>query len=181
MNQEELVKRLQIKDIMAFERLYDMYWENICGVVNTIVRDKYLAEEISQNVFVQVWNNSHNYNLSKGRFFSWVLNIARKAAIEEVLSKSYEDDKNNASADYFLSILDDTNADIPLIDSIGFKKLAKDLKKKYIQIVDLIYFKGYTPKETSETLNIPLRMVKTRNRNCIFQLRENMTLEFEWM
>ena len=67
------------------------------------------------------------------------------------------------------------------IDTIGMKAIVDNLNENQRILVEYIYFKGYTPKETSETLNIPLRMVKTRNRNCIFQLRENMTLEFEWM
>lgn len=179
MNQEELVKRLQIKDIMAFERLYDLYWENICGVVNTIVRDKSLAEEISQDVFAKVWNDSHNYSPSKGRFFSWVLNIARKAAIDKVGSKSNANIKKYLSADFFLGILNNNNADNLLNDANGLKKLAKNVKKKNIEIFDLLYFKGYSEREASEVLGIPLHKVKKRNRRCIFQIRENMT--FEWM
>lgn len=178
MNQEELVKRLQIKDIMAFERLYDMYCENICGVINTIVRDKSLAEEISQNVFAKVWNDSHNYNPSKGRFFSWILNIARKAAIEEVRSKSDEDTKKYLTADYFLDFLNGGDKNNLLNDANGLKKLAKNVGKKNIEIIDLLYFKGCTQQEAPKVLGIPLGKLKKRNRNSISQIRENMT--FEW-
>ena len=178
MNQEELVKRLQIKDIMAFERLYDMYRENICGVINTIVRDKSLAEQISQDVFAKVWSDSQNYSPLKGRFFSWLLNIARKAAIDELRSTSPENNKKNLSADYLLGILNDNNEDNLLNDANGLKKLAKNLEKKNIEIFDLLYFKGYTQREISEVLGIPLSEVKKRNRNCILKIRGNMT--FEW-
>ena len=93
MDLEPLVERFQQKDLSAFEKLYGMYSENICGVINTIVRNNDLAEEICQDVFVKVWNNAESYNSSKGRFFTWVLNIARNAAIDEVRSKSYKNSK----------------------------------------------------------------------------------------
>jgi len=179
MTQEELVKRVQIKDIMAFERLYDMYWENICGVINTIVPDKSLSEEISQDVFAQVWNDSHKYNPSKGRFFSWLLKIARKAAIDKVNSKFSENDKKNLSADYVLGMLKDGQINHQPKDLNGFKKLSKNVARKNMEIVDLLYFKGYTEQQTSELLGINQRRIKKINRSSISQIRENMT--FEWM
>ena len=176
MDLEPLVERFQQKDLSAFEKIYGMYSENICGVINTIVRNNDLAEEICQDVFVKVWNNAESYNSSKGRFFTWVMNIARNAAIDEVRSKSYKNSKKNLSADYFVSIVADDSAVNSSIDSIGLTKLIKGLKKKCIQLIDMLYFKGFTQKEASEKLEIPLGTVKTRNRSCISQLRKNMQL-----
>ncbi|HMB63385.1 MAG TPA: sigma-70 family RNA polymerase sigma factor [Eudoraea sp.] len=178
MDLDELVRRFQKKDIIAFEKLYEMYWENICGVVHTIVRNKNLAEEIAQDVFAKIWNNSNSYNPSKGRFFTWILNIARNAAIDEIRSKSYKNQKKNLSTDYFVGILergDDLDAKV---DTEGLKKLLNKLTEKCIQMISLLYFKGYTQKEAAEELAIPLGTVKTRNRSCISQLRENITLKW---
>ena len=174
MDLEPLVERFRQKDLSAFEKLYGMYSENICGVINTIVRNNDLAEEICQDVFVKVWNNAESYNSTKGRFFTWVMNIARNAAIDEVRSKSYKNSKKNLSADYFVSIVADDSAVNSSIDSIGLTKLIKGLKEKCIQLIDVLYFKGFTQKEASEKLEIPLGTVKTRNRSCISQLRKNM-------
>ncbi|MDB4292422.1 sigma-70 family RNA polymerase sigma factor [Maribacter sp.] len=179
MNQEELVKRLQVKDIMAFERLYDMYHENVCGVVHTIVRDKTLAEELTQNVFATVWSDAHNYSPLKGPFFSWVLHIARKAAFDELGARSVENNENILSVDYLLGILNGKDEGHLLHDANGLKKLAKNVEKKNIEIFDLLYFKGYSQRKTSEVLGIPLSKVIQRNRNCILKIRGNMT--FEWM
>ncbi|WP_149276146.1 RNA polymerase sigma factor [Pareuzebyella sediminis] len=177
MDLDALVLRFQKKDVIAFEQLYGMYWENICGVVNTIVRNKSLAEEITQDVFTKVWNNSDSYNASKGRFFTWVLNIARNAAIDKVRSKSYKNQKKNLSADYFVGILnkaDHIDDNEERIDSSALKKLLLNLKEKCLRIIEMLYFKGYTQKEVSKELDIPLGTVKTRNRSCISQLRENI-------
>lgn len=179
MELEVLIKRFQKKDVLAFERLYQMYSENICGAINTIVRNGDLAEEICQDVFVKIWNNSENYNPAKGRFFTWVLHIARNAAIDEIRSKPYKENKKNLSTDYFVDILEDKEDVHSKIDIIGLKKLLGTLNEKCVQIIDLLYFKGCTQKEVAEELDISLGTVKTRNRNCISQLRENNTIE--WM
>ncbi|NNE77994.1 MAG: sigma-70 family RNA polymerase sigma factor [Pricia sp.] len=180
MDLDALVVRFQKRDIIAFEKLYDMYWINICGVVNTIVRDKALAEEVTQDVFTKVWNNSDSYTASKGRFFTWLLNIARNAAIDKVRSKSYKNQKKNLSADYFVGILNRAGSEDEYeeeqFDTTALKKLVLNLKDKCLQIIEMLYFKGYTQKEASKELDIPLGTVKTRNRSCISKLRENITV-----
>lgn len=176
MQLDQLVRKFQTKDVAAFERLHSMYADNICGVINTIVRNDALAQEICQDVFIKVWNKAESYNSSKGRFFTWILNIARNAAIDEVRSKSFKNSKKNLSADYFVGILDHGGSTESEVDSIGLKKLVKNLKDKCIQVIELLYFKGYTQKEAAEELQIPVGTIKTRNRSCISQLRKNLKL-----
>ncbi|ALM07419.1 RNA polymerase sigma-70 factor [Sediminicola sp. YIK13] len=176
MELEVLVSHFQSKDMKAFEKLYAMYSENICGVINTIVKNTDLAEEICQDVFMKAWNNAESYNASKGRFFTWIMNIARNAAIDELRSKSNKNSKQNLSSDFFVDILeskDDLNSQM---DTIGIQNLLKNLKEKCVQIIELLYFKGYTQKEAAEELDIPVGTVKTRNRNCISQIRGNIAI-----
>ncbi|MDX1766498.1 RNA polymerase sigma factor [Arenibacter troitsensis] len=177
MELEIIVAQFQKKDADAFQKLYNMYSENICGVINTIVKDTNVSEEICQDVFMKAWNNAESYNASKGRFFTWILNIARNAAIDEIRSKSYKNSKKNLSADYFVGILESmTDSEEGKEDVVGLKKLLVNLKDKCIEIIELLYFKGLTQKEVSKELDIPLGTVKTRNRSCITQIRTNMAL-----
>jgi RNA polymerase sigma-70 factor (ECF subfamily) len=179
MELEMLVRRFQKKDVIAFEKLYDMYIDNIRGVIQSVVRNREISEELAQDVFVKIWDNSASYNSSKGRFFTWILNIARNAAIDKVRSKGYKDQKKNLTADYFVGILEQTDGNEETIDTTVLRKLLMNLKKKCIQVIEMLYFRGYTQKQASEELEIPLGTVKTRNRNCIGKLRENMTLEWK--
>lgn len=152
-----------------------MYADNICGVINTIVRNEGRSQEICQDVFVKIWENATSYNASKGRFFTWILNIARNAAIDEIRSRSYKNEKKNLSADYFVSVLESKEEEsIDTMETKGLMKLVKNLKKKCVQLIELLYFRGYTQKEAAEELAIPVGTVKTRNRSCISKLRENM-------
>ncbi len=106
MNLDLLVERFQKKDVSAFEKLHGMYASNICGIINTIVRNDDIAKEVCQDVFVKIWNNAENYNPSKGRFFTWILNIARNAAIDEVRSKSFKNSKKNLSSEYLVDMFE---------------------------------------------------------------------------
>tara|TARA_R110002126_G_scaffold271835_1_gene415876 strand:+ start:303 stop:836 length:534 start_codon:yes stop_codon:yes gene_type:complete len=169
-----LVEQFKQKDPSAFEKLHGMYADNICGVINTIVKNDGIAQEICQDVFIKIWNNSESYNSSKGRFFTWILNIARNAAIDEIRSRSYKNEKKNLSADYFVGILQNKEEEDSVVDTKGLRNLVKNLKEKCVQIIELLYFRGYTQKDAAEELDIPLGTVKTRNRSCISQLRDNM-------
>lgn len=177
MQLDALVERFKNKDASAFEILYGMYSDNICGVIETIVRNEGRSQEICQDVFVKIWNNAESYNSSKGRFFTWILNIARNAAIDEVRSRSYKNQKKNLSADYLVGILAHKEDTEDGIDTSGIRKMVKNLKEKCVQIIELLYFRGYTQKEAAEELEIPVGTVKTRNRSCISQLRETMDVK----
>ena len=174
MNLDTLIHKFQKKDVAAFEQLHSMYAENILGVINTIIQNPERSEEICQDVFVKIWDKASNYNPSKGRFFTWILNIARNAAIDELRSKSQKNWKKNLATSYFVGNLEEHDDMDSKMDVIGLRKLLKGLKEKCTELIELLYFKGFTQKEAAEQLDIPIGTVKTRNRNCISQIRENM-------
>ena len=176
MNLDTLIHKFQKKDVAAFEQLHSMYAENILGVINTIIQNPERSEEICQDVFVKIWDKASNYNPSKGRFFTWILNIARNAAIDELRSKSHKNWKKNLATNYFVGNLEEHDDMDSKMDVIGLRKLLKGLKEKCTELIELLYFKGYTQKEAAEQLNIPIGTIKTRNRSCISQIRENMKI-----
>ena len=172
MQPDDLILRLQKKDEKAFERLYELYSESIFGVINTILRDKASSEEVLQDVFIKVWDNAESYSVKKGRFFTWLLNIARNAAIDKTRSKAYKNQRKNLTQDYFVDILENKSSFSSKIDAIGIKKYIDILEPICKKVIDLLFFKGFTQKEASEELNMPLGTIKTRNRICINKLRE---------
>ena len=152
-----------------------MYASNICGVVHSIVRDPHRAEELTQDVFVKIWGARDSYDPKKGRFFTWVLNIARNAAIDELRSKTHKEQQLNLHTDFFVDIPEQVDAPAFGVNLKQVRRLVDGLSKKCRQLIDLLYFKGLTQKETAQYLDIPLGTVKTRNRNCILQLRKNLS------
>lgn len=167
----DLIVAMQNRDEKAFSRLFTMYNEAIYGIINSIVRDEKVAEELVQDVFIKVWNNASSYNIDKGRFFTWLLNIARNTAIDETRSKSFKNSRKNLSTSNFVDIVRSSDSLNKKTISIGIKKFVDALKPACIKIIDLLYFKGFTQAEASEALEIPLGTLKTRNRACIKDLR----------
>ncbi|UII75447.1 sigma-70 family RNA polymerase sigma factor [Flagellimonas sp. HMM57] len=176
MNLDDLIQQFQQKDKTAFEKLYTMYADNICGVINTIIQDPERAEELCQDVFVKIWEKSDSYNPTKGRFFTWILNIARNTAIDELRSKIHKNQKKNLHVHSLVGIFEKGEDLNSKIDTIGIQTLLKGLKEKCILLIDLLYYKGYTQKEVAKELNTPIGTIKTRIRSCISEIRKNMKL-----
>jgi RNA polymerase sigma-70 factor (ECF subfamily) len=169
---DTLVQQFQNKDQLAFEKLYNMYGNSIHGVVFNIVKDTAIADELMQDVFIKAWHKADTYSSKKGRFFTWILNIARNAAIDKTRSKAFKQSKQNLNSDFFVDIITSNDNLETSTDAIGIKKFVTNLGKKCIEVIELLYFKGFTQKEASEELQMPIGTVKTRNRNCIQQLRD---------
>lgn len=177
MELDQLIKAFQQKDVKAFEALYKMYCDSILGVINNIVRDEASSQEVLQDVFMKVWNNSASYSAKKGRFFTWILNIARNAAIDKIRSRSFKNNKGNVDSQSFADLIPSTENLDKKTDAIGITKFVNALADKCKEIIELIYFQGYTQKETAESLGIPIGTIKTRNRSCIDQLRSTLEIQ----
>jgi len=170
-DQSQLILQFQQKDVKAYEKLYNLYCNSISGVVNNIVKNDDVAQEITQDVFIKAWNKADTYSAKKGRFFTWLLNIARNAAIDYTRSKKFKQSKQNLSADFFVDILESSSSLDSETNTIGLKEFVTKLGETCKSVIELLYFKGFTQKEASEELNIPLGTIKTRNRTCIGELR----------
>lgn len=174
MQPDLLIKRLQEKDERAFAKIYELYADNLLGVVQVIVKNQDIAEEVMQDVFLKIWDYADSYNEKKGRFFTWMLNIARNAAIDKVRSKTYRNTQKNDDIEDFTYHLENDEDLNSKTDGIGISKWVQQLKPACIKLIDLLFFKGFTQVEAAETLEIPVGTVKSRNRNCLKQLRNEI-------
>lgn len=171
MEQEELLTELLKKDDRSFTLLYDNYSRSLYGVIYNLVRNTEEAEDVLQEVFVKIWKNIDSYNVSKGRLYTWMLNIARNTSIDRLRSKNFNNSQKNLTSDNFVHLHADSSQATNTIDAIGIKKFIMQLKPKCIQLIELLFYKGYTQQEASEELELPLGTVKTNNRNCMNELR----------
>jgi RNA polymerase sigma factor (sigma-70 family) len=168
-SEQELVALLQQRNEKAFGYLYDNYSGALYGIVNSIVTDKEIANDVLQNVFVNICRKIELYDAAKGRLFTWMLNIARNASIDELRSKGYRDSQKNQSLSENVDLAGVVTG--PAINDVGLKKVLTKLKSELRVLVDLSYFQGFTHEEISKLLNIPLGTVKTRIRSALIQLR----------
>tara|TARA_R100001369_G_scaffold20091_1_gene36661 strand:- start:140155 stop:140682 length:528 start_codon:yes stop_codon:yes gene_type:complete len=171
MQQDKLIEELQSGNEKAFSRIYELYSQSTYGIIFGIIKDASVSEEVLQDVFIKIWNNASSYNPEKGRFFTWVLNIARNASIDKIRSKDFKNKKLNLKSDIFVDILESKSNFFGSIDAIGLQKYIDILGPTCRKLIDLLFFQGFTQKETSEELQMPLGTVKTKNRVCIDKLR----------
>ena len=168
-SEQELVALLKEQNNDAFNYLYDHYSGALFTIINQIVPDKDTASDVLQEVFVNVWRKIGTYDETKGRLFTWMLNIARNAAIDKVRSKSYRDNQRNQTiAEGESGMAMSSN---PVVNDVGLKKVLTTLNEEYRKLIDLSYFQGFTHEEIAKMLGIPLGTVKTRIRTAISQLR----------
>jgi RNA polymerase sigma factor (sigma-70 family) len=166
----ELVSLLQHRNNQAFTYLYDNYSKALYGIISQIVPDKESANDVLQDVFVNIWRKIETYDTSKGRLFTWMLNIARNASIDRIRSKSFQNDLKNQALPDDLNKLNSQTVNNKA-DDTGLKKLLGKLTEDRRALIELSYFQGFTHEEISKGLNIPLGTVKTRIRSALLQLR----------
>ncbi|GAB5399819.1 MAG: sigma-70 family RNA polymerase sigma factor [Aureisphaera sp.] len=171
---DSLIEEMQRGSEKAFSSIYEMYSGAIHGVIYVILKDKELTEETLQDVFIKVWNNSKSYTIGKGRFYTWLLNIARNAAIDRTRSKDFKNSNKNLNTENFVDIVAGHDNLSKKMDALGLRTFVESLKPICIQIIDLLYFRGFTQAEAAKELDSPLGTVKTRARNCINELRNTM-------
>ncbi|MEP7170642.1 MAG: sigma-70 family RNA polymerase sigma factor [Bacteroidota bacterium] len=175
-SEEELVSLLKSKNTSAFSTLYDNYSAALYGVVLRIVEKEEIAEDILQESFVKIWNKIDSYDHSKGKLFTWMLNIARNTAIDELRSAQHKQSQQNRNIDDSVNMINASQSTSSKVDQIGLKETVARLKPDYKLIIDLLYFKGYTQDEVSKEFQIPLGTVKTKARAAMMQLRELMNV-----
>lgn len=171
-SEDELVSLLQSKDAQAFNYLYDNYSAALFGVIYKMIEEKELAEDILQEAFVKIWNSFSNYDSTKGRLFTWMLNITRNLTIDILRSKSYKKQAKIQAFENSVNNVTDTSGGTAQFDSLGIRRHLTLLKNDQKQIIDLAYFSGFTQEEIAKQLSIPLGTVKTRMRTAIMELRK---------
>ncbi len=172
--ESELVKMLKDRDNQSFSYLYNNYSGALYTIVLQIIPDQELANDVLQEVFINIWRKIDTYEHSRGRLFTWMLNIARNASIDFLRSKAYQNSKKNQELpDAFDANIAGQSTQMNT-DNIGLKKILQTLKAESRVLIDLAYFKGYTHEEIAEIEEIPLGTVKTRIRTALIQLREHL-------
>jgi RNA polymerase sigma factor (sigma-70 family) len=171
-SEEDLISLLRNRDMKGMEILYDNYSSALYGIIYRIIQSDEIAEDVMQETFLKIWNNFSQYDPEKGRLFTWMVNIARNQSIDKVRSKEFVNQTKNQRLDNVVSFVDMSKSSAYNPDTIGLKEMVKNLDAEYRQIIDLIFFEGYSQSEAAEKLSIPLGTVKTRSRAAIMKLRQ---------
>ena len=162
-----LVQRLRERDETALSEFYDRYSAALYGVILRIVKKEEEAEDVLQEALLKIWNSFAGYDASKGRLYTWVLNVTRNLSIDKIRSRQHRVGSRTDSLDDSLTALTQAAPIAFRPEHIGLREITQGLIPEQRVIIDLLYFEGFTQSEAAEHLNLPLGTVKTRARTAI--------------
>jgi len=168
-----LLKAIAARDEAALAQLYDRYRTILFGLLMRILNNREEAEDVLQEVFLQVWRKAADFDESRGRPFTWLVTLARSRGIDRLRSLASRVRVAEAGAREVSEEVSDAANDAFKSEQRGLvsNALAK-LPDEQKSPIMLAYFDGLTQSEIATRLDAPLGTVKTRMRTGMIRLRE---------
>ena len=159
-------------DASAFEALYDELSSAVFGLARRVVRDPARAEDVTQEVFLEVWRKAARFDSALGKGKTWVMTIAHRRAVDAV--RRNESHKRNDQVSAPDEVVHDEPADrvIEAEEHGAVRQCLETLTDLQLESVRLAYFNGYTYNEVATLLDKPLPTIKTRMRDGLIRLRD---------
>jgi RNA polymerase sigma-70 factor (ECF subfamily) len=170
-----LLKRAGRGDQQAFGELYDELSPLVYGVVLKVVRDPSQSEEVTQEVFVELWRLATRYDVGRGSVRSWASTVAHRRAIDRVRSEQSSRDRVERQATHATTDHDDVVASVESnLDQVRVRRALAQLSSLQREAVELAYFGGHTYREVAVLLDVAEGTVKTRIRDGMIRLRDEL-------
>jgi len=168
-----LLHAIAERDQNAFLALYERYGNLVYSLALRVVRHQVMAEEVTQDVFLKVWQQPMRWNPALGQFSSWLLTITRNAGIDRLRKERRHWMPAYDLADPFGHLGQEASiAESPYwVDGLILTRLLQQLPPEQRQLIELAFYQGYTHSELAEHLQLPLGTVKTRLRTGLQKLR----------
>lgn len=172
-----LLHRLLRKDVSAFEEIYERHSRIVYSLVLRILRQGSTAEEVVQDVFLQLWRNSGQYD-AKRPFMPWLLTLARNRALDQLRLKSERQRRREEQTEVFPQIAAAAPEYEEALDekrrAERVRTLITSLPSAQKKAIELAYFEGLSHSEIAEALNEPLGTVKSWIRNGLLRLKDGL-------
>lgn len=178
-----LMRRIEKQDQQALTMLYDQYGGAVYSLTMRVLSNTVLAEEVTQDVFLRIWENAEKWDANKGKLINWILTMTRRIAIDRIRKENRTPDVIDTAVDEMLNPPSAPSlANNPLwSDGLLLRRLMEELPDEQAQVIQLGFFGGLTHTEISEKLGTPLGTVKTRMRLGLQKLRDMWLAEHEKM
>jgi len=165
-----LILLLQRGDRRAIALILEKYGDALYGAIFNMVRSEAIAKDLMQDSCVKIWKNGSKYDESKGRLFTWLLRVTRNTALDKIRTDKFKREQTSESIEQTVYNTVSHSEEMQIND-VGLQQVIGRLDEKYRAVIDLIYLQGYTQKEATQKLNIPLGTVKSRVKIAIRELR----------
>lgn len=173
---ESLLRSVAAGDRTAFAEIYDRISSRVLGLVVRVLRDRSQSEEVTQEVFLEIWQQAAKFDANKGSGMAWVLTMAHRRAIDRIRAsqKSHERDLKIGIRDMERDFDHVSEAVEIRVENERVKRAMSRLTPLQREAVILAYYGGYSHSEMADILGIPLGTVKTRLRDGMIRLRDEL-------
>lgn len=173
---EDLLQRVATGDREAFAQLYDRTAPRVFGLVKRLLRDHAQSEEVTQEIFLEIWQTAARYDTGKGGAIAWMLTMTHRRAVDRVrASQASRDRDTRIGIRDFPTDFDSVSESVDVrIESERVKEAMMRLTELQRQAVQLAYFGGYSHSEVAAMLSVPIGTVKTRLRDGMIRLRDEL-------
>ena len=169
----ELLKAIAARDEAALAQLYDRYRVILFGLLMRILNNREEAEDVLQEVFLQVWRKAEDFDEERGRPFTWLVTLGRSRGIDRLRTLASRERVAEAGARDVVEVTSDAATDAFQSEQRGLvNKALAQLPEEQKRPLMLAYFDGLTQSEIATRLGAPLGTVKTRMRTGLTNLRE---------
>lgn len=172
---DSAIERAARGDESAFADFYDEVSPVVYGTTLRVLRNPAIAEEVTQDVFLELWRLAPRYDRSKGSPRAWAATIAHRRAVDRV--RSVESARARDEADQRMAPAETNAVEDEVTTNLDRARVVSALAKlteAQREAVSLAYFGGHTYREVAELLGVPEGTVKTRIRNGLIKLRDLM-------
>ncbi|MDQ3257727.1 MAG: sigma-70 family RNA polymerase sigma factor [Acidobacteriota bacterium] len=169
----EMLHAVARGDETAFAALHDRYAHILFGLMLRILHSRVDAEDVLQEVFLQVWQRAANFDETRGRPFTWLVTLARSRAIDRLRSSNARDRVASEAAYDVMETVGDAGDEAMLAENRDVVRHAlAAIPEDQRRTLHLAYFEGLTQTEIASQLGEPLGTVKTRMRSGMTKLRD---------
>lgn len=172
----KLAQRLRRRDPKAMTALYDRYGRLVYALIHRIVKDAHVAEDLTQETFLRVWNRAQAFDTEKGALGPWIVTVARNRAIDYLRSTP----ARSASRTLELADIEHPSRFTGIDDEALAPQRAKRVQATFDRltphqktVLELAYYEGLTPAEMAERLQEPLATVQAWLEGALNALRES--------
>jgi len=169
-----LLGRVARADSQAFDQLYDEVSAAVYGLARRVVRDPTRSEDVTQEVFLEVWRKAPQFDRNLGKAKTWIMTIAHRRAVDAVRRSEAQKRQDHHAAPDEVSHDEPADAVIRSEEHEAVRECLETLTDLQLESVRLAYFKGYTYGEVAALLEKPLPTIKTRMRDGLIRLRDCM-------
>lgn len=171
-----LLSAVAAGDQQAFAEIYDATAARVFGLVHRVLRDRAQAEEVTQEVFLQVWRSAGSFDPSRGSGLTWILTLAHRRAVDRVRSAAARTAREGAYASQRDPGAQDSTAEKveARMEAQAVRTALEGLSETQRSAIELAFFDGLTHPEVSSRLGVPLGTAKTRIRDGLRKLRNEL-------